>query len=104
MNRPPSQAVIEAVELALTRQDLIDSICGCDDLRCGENARRSEDIYEVAKAAMDAARPIILREAAERFDWIARYGIEAFPSSDVANAAAQSLTHWAAKTETGDKT
>ena len=53
--RPPSQAVIEAVELALRRQDLIDGRCGCEDPRCGVNARLSEDVYVVAKAAMDAA-------------------------------------------------
>ena len=55
MSRPPSQAVIEAVELALRRQDLIDGRCGCEDPRCGVNARLSEDVYVVAKAAMDAA-------------------------------------------------
>lgn len=63
MNRPPSQAVIEAVEQTLRRQDLIDDRCGCEDPRCGENARLSEDIYMVARAAEAAA----LRAAADDY-------------------------------------
>ena len=90
MSRPPSQAVIEAVEHALGRQDLIDGRCGCEDPRCGENARLSEDVYVVAKAAMDAARPIILREVADECEADARdwYGTDIFRDVDSADLAA----------------
>ena len=63
MTRQPSQAVIEAVEQA-EREHQWTHGWGCT---CGNSGGDPEHIRaEVAKAAMDAARPIILREAADR--------------------------------------
>ena len=61
VSRPPSRSVIEAVEQA-EREHQWTHGWGCT---CGNSGGDPEHIRAaVAKAAMDAARPIILREAA----------------------------------------
>ena len=72
VNRPPSQAVIAAVEQAFDRHDFtVPAGSGLHVCKAGDFEGHASDYWdhtvaEVAKAAMDAARPIILREAADR--------------------------------------
>jgi len=88
MTRPPSQAVIEAAEQALRRQDLIDDRCGCEDPRCGENARLSEDIYMVARAAEQAADEKWMRWLIEQLHYGIDTSCEVDPPCTLADYAA----------------
>ena len=94
MSRPPSQAVIEAVEQAerehdvATRVTFMPYVCLCG-FEGGGRAFDAHIRFEVARAAEQAA----LRAAAERMDDLSR-GTQ-LAAAITARAAAKRLDHWA---------
>ena len=85
MSRPPSEAVIEAVEQALMSHVLCD--CLPDSATWAQT--RSHLHVEVARAAETAA----LKTAAERMDDLSRG--TPIAAAITARAAAKRLDHWA---------
>ena len=94
MTRPPSQAVIEAVEQAM----LVHAICDCLPDSATPAKMRDHVRIEVARAAEAAA----LRVAAGRMDDLSRGAPLA--AAITARAAAIRLDHWADElTDTDDR-
>ena len=105
MSRPPSQAVIEAVERAerdhYTRWFMsgrFECVCGAPMTNGTTEAHDAHRRFEVARAAEEAA----LRAAAERMDDLSRGAPLA--AAITARAAAIRLDHWADElTDTDDR-
>ncbi len=101
LSRPPSQAVIEAVEQAESRHRyLTHGECSCGYLSLDYEGWRSHHRrFEVARAAEEAA----LRAAAERMDDLSRGAPLA--AAITARSAAIRLDHWADELtdETGEQ-
>ena len=94
MSRPPSEAVIEAVEQALMSHVLCD--CLPDSATWAQT--RSHLHVEVARAAETAA----LKTAAERMDDLSRG--TPIAAGGAMRAAAKRLDHWADElTDTNDR-
>ena len=96
MSRPPSQAVIEAVERAerdhYTRWFMsgrFECVCGAPMKDGTAEAHDAHRRFEVARAAEEAA----LRAAAERMDDLSRG--TPLAAAIAARAAAKRLDHWA---------
>ena len=105
MSRPPSQAVIEAVERAerdhYTRWFMsgrFECVCGAPMTNGTTEAHDAHRRFEVARAAEEAA----LRAAAERMDDLSRG--TPLAAAITARAAAKRLDHWADElTDTDDR-
>ena len=106
MNRPPSQAVIEAVERAerdhYTRWFMsgrFECVCGAPMTNGTTEAHDAHRRLEVARAAEEAA----LRAAAERMDDLSRG--TPLAAAITARAAAKRLARWADELtdETGEQ-
>ena len=105
MSRPPSSAVIEAVEQAerehYTRWFMsgrFECVCGAPMTNGTTEAHDAHRRFEVARAAEEAA----LRAAAERMDDLSRGAPLA--AAITARAAAKRLDHWADElTDTDDR-
>ena len=96
MNRPPSQAVIEAVEQVMLGHVL----CDCLPDSATRAEMRGHIHVEVARAAEEAA----LQAAAERMDDLSRDDIP-LTAAFAAGAAAKRLNRWADELtdETGEQ-
>ena len=105
MTRPPSQAVIEAVERAEREHHSRWFMAGRFECVCGalmtdgtDEVHRAHRSVEVARAAEEAA----LRAAAERMDDLSRG--TPIAAAITARAAAKRLDHWADElTDTDDR-